>query len=450
MARNNIDMTKGSPARQMALFALPVVAGGVLQQLYNAADSVIAGRLIGSGALAAVSNAGTVVFFITIMFLGIGNGASIIISHYYGSKNFESLRSAVDTASVFLLAGGLFSTIAGIAASPLVLRLLGTPEVIFHDAWLYLCIIFTGAVPSLGYSVLAAILNAVGDSRTPLWLLIFSTSLNVALDLLFVAVFHLGVAGLAAATVAAQTLSFLGCVLWLNRGGSVVALHFPPRAFRWEMLRRIFKVGFPTGLQDALMIVSIMVLQNRINGFGVTVIAGRSIVGKVEGFLLLPVNCLGTAVMTYTGQNTGAGERLRLKAGLRAGFAMMLAMSALLTAVVLLCANPILALFSSDAGTLAAGRVCFWITIPCYTVYALAVVWQGFFRGSGDTVFPLALAIATQFAFRILTVDLFLKLWPTPSGIWYTYVASWFLMLVLDTVYYRTGLWKRFAGVAKG
>jgi putative MATE family efflux protein len=442
-------MTKGNPARQMALFALPVVAGGVLQQLYNAADSVIAGRLIGSGALAAVSNAGTVVFFITIMFLGIGNGASIIISHYFGSRDEANIRTAVDTASVFLLAGGLFSTVVGIAASPFVLRLLGTPEVIFHDAWLYLCIIFLGSVPSLGYSVLAAILNAVGDSRTPLYLLIFSTSLNVALDLIFVACFNMGVAGLAAATVAAQTLAFLGCALWLNRSGSAVAVHFAPRAFRWEMLKRIIKVGFPTGLQDALMIISIMVLQNRINSFGVTVIAGRSIVGKLEGFLLLPVNCLGTAVMTYTGQNTGAGERLRLRSGLKAGFIMMAVMSCLLCALVLICGEPLLRLFSSDPGTLAAGRICMWVTIPCYSIYSLAVVWQAFFRGSGDTLFPLALALATQFAFRILTIDLFLKFWPTPSGIWYTYVASWFLMFILDTVYYKTGIWKRFAGVAK-
>ena len=447
VAAKEINMTEGRPLARIAAFAAPIIAAGVVQQFYQLGDTLIAGRFLGSGALAAVSNSSMCVFFIMVLFAGIGNGASIVLSQLFGAGCDEQVRSAVDTSFVFFCLGGLVCTAGGLAASAPLLRLLATPAEIYGDTLLYLRILCAGMAPIFGYSVIMGLLNAVGDSRTPLEMLICSTILNLGLDLLFVTRFDAGVAGLAVATVISQSAALAGSVIYMNRRKSVIRLRLRGLSFSFRMLRRIVGMGLPTGLQDALMIISVMVLQNRINGFGVAVIAGRSIVGRIEGFLLLPIHGFGAAVMTFIAQNYGAGKKDRVMSGLRLGLVMMTVLSAGLAAALLLSSGALLALFTTNEATVAAARRCINITVPCYTFYALAVVWQSFFRGCGDTLFPLVVSLLTQFAFRIVTIDLFLSYIPDPTGVWYAYAASWLLMLALDVVYYKTGLWRRFGGV---
>lgn len=443
MAGKEINMTEGSPVRRITAFAMPVIAAGLVQQLYQLGDTLIAGRFIGSGALAAVSNSSMCIFFVTILFSGIGNGASIVLSQFYGRGDTEKVRTVVDTSALFFYFGGIFCTFAGLLLSAPLLRIIAVPPEIFDETLLYLRILFGGIAPVFGYAVVTGMLNAVGDSRTPLEMLAASTLLNLGLDLLFVTRFGMGVAGLAVATVIAQTIAFAGCIIYVNSRKGVVRLRLRGLRFSIAMLRRIVRMGLPTGIQDALMIISVMVLQNRINAFGVAVVAGRSIVGRIEGFLLLPIHGLGAAIMTYTAQNFGAGKSERIYKGLRIGFIMMTLLSAGLAAAVLASKGLLLPLFSSSAETLAAAEGSIWITVPCYSFYALAVVWQSFFRGCGDTWFPLVVSLVTQFAFRIATIDLFLRFIPDPTGIWYAYAASWLLMFALDSAYYHSGLWKR-------
>ena len=449
MASKEINMTEGASFRQMLSFAIPLTAGGLLQQAYSMADAVIAGRFLGSDALAAISNSIYVIWVMTLLFLGLGHGASIIISQLYGSGERERVKSAVDTCVVLLVVCGLLCTALGILLAAPVLRLIATPESLMEQSTFYLRIIFAGAVPSLGYTIIAALLNAVGNSRTPLALLGAAAVLNVALDLLFVPVLGMGVGGLALATVIAQAVSLAGCLVYLGRADSLIALRLRGFRFSWKMLALIVKLGVPTGLQNALMMVSMMVLQKATNEFGVAVIAGRAIESRIEGIMLIPLAGISTAVMTFVGQNIGAGHDERVKQGLKNGFVMGAAVSFAFWLALLLFSNPILAVFSSDAAALFEAKRCTDIIAPAFVFYSLATVWQAFFRGAGDTVFPLVVSIITQFAYRIAAIGPFLAVWPTPSGIWYLYVSSWFLMFALDWAYHKTGFWKKYAKAIK-
>ena len=306
----------------------------------------------------------------TLLFLGLGHGASIIISQLYGSGERERVKSAVDTCVVLLVVCGLLCTALGILLAAPVLRLIATPESLMEQSTFYLRIIFAGSVPSLGYTIIAALLNAVGNSRTPLALLGAAAVLNVALDLLFVPVLGMGVGGLALATVIAQAVSLAGCLVYLGRADSLIALRLRGFRFSWKMLALIVKLGVPTGLQNALMMVSMMVLQKATNEFGVAVIAGRAIESRIEGIMLIPLAGISTAVMTFVGQNTGAGKEERVKQGLKNGFVMGAAVSFAFWLALLLFSNPILAVFSSDAAALFEAKRCTDIIAPAFVFYS--------------------------------------------------------------------------------
>lgn len=444
MASKELNMTEGSSFRQMLSFAVPLTAGGVLQQMYSMADAVIAGRFLGSGALASISNCFYVTFVMTIMFIGLGSGASIIVSQMYGSGERERVRSAVDTCVALLVAGGLLCTVLGVILAVPILRLIATPESLISDATAYLKIIFAGSVPSLGYTIIASLLNAVGNSRTPLALLGAAAALNVLLDLLFVPVLGMGIGGLALATIIAQAASLVGCLVYLSRAESIISLRLRGFSFSRKMFALIVKLGVPTGLQNALMMISMMVLQKATNEFGVAVIAGRAIESRIEGIMLIPLAGISTAVMTFVGQNIGAGKELRAREGLKNGFIMGGAVALAFWLALLVASSPILSIFSSDEAALREAKRCVDIIAPAFVIYSLATVWQAFFRGVGDTIFPLAVAVVTQFVYRVIAIGPFLSLWPTPSGIWYLYVSSWFLMFALDWLYHKAGYWKKY------
>lgn len=444
MSVKEINMTVGNPLRKMLVFAIPIMAGGMLQQMYNMTDAVIAGRAIGSEALAAVANSFYIVFVITILFIGIGQGASIVISQTYGAGDMKRIRTAVDAATMLIIVGGLTCTVVGITLAEPLLRLLATPPELMGLSVSYLRIIFLGALASLGYAIAAALLNAVGNSRTPLVLLGVSSVLNIILDLLFILVLHLGTNGLALATIIAQGVSLAGCIVYLNKSGSVISLRLRGFEFNPHMMLLIIRLGVPTGVQNALMVISMMVLQRQINEFGVAVMAGRAIESRLESFMLIPLGSIATAVTTFVGQNTGAGGGKRVLQGLKCGFLMAAAMSLFFCVVFFLFGKPILSLFSTNQSALFEAQRCISIVAPSFIVYSLATIWQGFFRGVGDTIFPLIVSLSTQFAYRIVAIGPFLKIWPTPSGIWYLYVSSWGLMFLLNCAYYKTGYWKKY------
>lgn len=311
-----VSLTEGSIVRGSLLFTVPLILGNLFQQLYSATDSLVVGNFVGSGALAAVSASNQIVNLVIGFVIGLTTGAGIVIARHYGAGEYAALRRCISTAYLFCLVGGAAVSALGIAVSPVLLHLINTPEEIFADSVLYLRIYFLGTLFNILYNMGAGVLQAVADTRHPLYYLCAASAVNIILDVLFVAVFRWGVAGVAAATLIAQALSAALTMTHLLRTREEYRL-CSLRGDR-EEFRLILKYGTPTGLQSAIVSLSNVVVQGYLNGFGVAAMAGSNVYSKVDTFVLLPVNCLSLTVTTFTAQNMGARRYDRVRSGLRA------------------------------------------------------------------------------------------------------------------------------------
>ena len=315
-----VSLTEGSIVRGSLLFTVPLILGNLFQQLYSATDSLVVGNFVGSGALAAVSASNQIVNlvigFVIGFVIGLTTGAGIVIARHYGAGEYAALRRCISTAYLFCLVGGAAVSALGIAVSPVLLHLINTPEEIFADSVLYLRIYFLGTLFNILYNMGAGVLQAVADTRHPLYYLCAASAVNIILDVLFVAVFRWGVAGVAAATLIAQALSAALAMTHLLRTREEYRL-CSLRGDR-EEFRLILKYGTPTGLQSAIVSLSNVVVQGYLNGFGVAAMAGSNVYSKVDTFVLLPVNCLSLTATTFTAQNMGARRYDRVRSGLRA------------------------------------------------------------------------------------------------------------------------------------
>ena len=441
---HEVDMTAGRPFDKLFVFALPVVAGSILQQMYNMADAMIAGRFLGSDALAAVANCSYVTFLVTILFLGVGNGAGIVISQFYGAGEIAKVKRAANTMFVFLFFAAVLCTAVGFTMSGKILWLLDTPPYLQAASEKYLRITFSGALFSLGYTILSTMLNGIGNSKIPLVFLALSSVVNIILDIVFITCLAMDVEGLALATVISQFTALFACCVYLNATKQVIQIRLSEITFDRRLFMTICRLGIPTGIQNSLMIVSMMVLQKEVNHFGVDVIAGRSIAGKLESVMMLPFTGISTAIMTYVGQNIGARKESRLAGGLKCSFVMVLATSSIFFILYHIFGRLVLSSFTSEPHTLHEADICLSIIAPSFVFYGMASAWQSFFRGAGDTIFPLFVTILTQFAYRIVMIPVFRCIDPSPSGIWYLYVSSWILMFLLDFAYYKTNIWRKY------
>lgn len=297
-----VSLTDGSVVRGSLLFTVPLILGNLFQQLYSATDSLVVGNFVGSGALAAVSASNQIVNLIIGFVIGLTTGAGIVIARHYGAGEYAALRRCISTAYLFCLVGGVAVSALGIAASPVLLRLINTPEEIFADSVLYLRIYFIGTLFNILYNMGAGVLQAVADTRHPLYYLCAASAVNIVLDVVFVAVFRWGVAGVAAATLIAQTVSATLAMAHLLRTKEEYRLC----SLRGDAaeFRLILKYGTPTGLQSAIVSLSNVVVQSYLNGFGVAAMAGSNVYSKVDTFVLLPANCLSLTVTTFTAQTT--------------------------------------------------------------------------------------------------------------------------------------------------
>lgn len=296
-------MTEGPIGRQMIYFALPLFIGNLFQQLYNTADALIVGRLLGNEALAAVSGTGTLIFLLVSLFEGVAAGAGVVISRYFGSRDTEKMRLAIHTNVAFSLAAGLFLTLAGTTLTPAILRLMGTPADVLPMASEYIRVYFAGSLGLAVYNTLRGIMQAVGDSRSPLYYLVISSLVNVALDLVFVGVFRTGVWGAALATIISQFISVALCLGKLLRAPEEFRLRLREIGFDRKMLGLIIKYGLPSGLQNSVIAIANVVVQSNINAFGTMAVAGCGAYSKVEGFAFLPISSFAIALTTFVGQN---------------------------------------------------------------------------------------------------------------------------------------------------
>lgn len=299
-------MTEGPIWKKIITFAFPLFLGNLFQQLYNTADSLIVGNFLGSDALAAVSSSGSLIFLMVGFFNGIAMGAGVVVARYYGARQIEKLQRAIHTDVAFALVAGVLLTIIGLILAPQMLVWMGTPEDVMPNSILYFRIYFAGSLAFVLYNVLVGILQSIGDSRHPLYYLILSSMINIALDLLFVGVFRWGVGSAALATIISQFVSALLCLRRLMHSPEEYRVTLSKIRFDLPMLKQIIQNGLPAGLQNSIIALANVVVQSNINSFGKMAVAGCGAYSKVEGFGFLPITCFSLALTTFISQNLGA------------------------------------------------------------------------------------------------------------------------------------------------
>ena len=435
-------LLEGSIWKGVVAFAIPLFLGNLFQQLYNTVDSLIVGNFLGSDALAAVSSSGSLIFLLVGFFNGIAVGAGVVISKYFGARDYENLKKAVHTDVAFGLVSGLLLTVIGMFLAPQILVLMGTPESVLPNSILYFRIYFAGSLAFVMYNIVMGILQAVGDSRHPLYYLIFSSIVNIVLDLLLVVVFHMGVAGVAIATICSQLLSAVLVVISLMRSEMTPYQLFPKRLRIYAMpMRSILMIGVPTALQSVMYNASNIVIQASINSFGTDAVAAWTAYGKMDIIFWMTITAMAQSITTFAGQNYGAGEYERLKKGVRVSVAMTACFTVLLSTAFFLLARPLLAIFSPDPDVLEVGVEMVRFLAPCYITYILIELLTGAIRGAGKSVAPMLISVFGVCGLRLLWLFTVVPAHHTLLAVEASYPITWAVTSVAILLYYRFGRW---------
>lgn len=437
------DLTKGDETRQLIGFALPMLLGNIFQQFYNMVDSFVVGRFLGTTALAAVGVSFPILFFMLALITGVTMGSTVLISHYFGAKNTESLRKVISTSYIFLFLAGTIMTAIGVLSTSFILRLLAVPEAIMPEASAYLRIIFVGMLATFGYNGVAAMLRGLGDSKTPLYLLIASTLINIVLDLVFVVAFGWGVAGAAWATIIAQAVSFIGVLIVLDTRNPYVRLD--GRNLKWDkaIFAQILRIGLPTGLQQTLVSIGMMVLMRIVNGFGPLAMAAYTAAARIDSIASMPAMNLSQAVTTFTGQNMGAGKTERVRRGHLSAIAMSTAISLAMTFCVVLFGRQLMGIFTVDPAVIAIGAEYLLIVGLFYVVFGIMFINNGVMRGAGDVFIPMINTLLAFWVVRVPAALIFTRIFHMgTNGIWWSIPAGWSVGFIFTSFYYRSGKWK--------
>jgi putative MATE family efflux protein len=437
------DLTVGKESSVILKFAVPMLLGNVFQQLYNVIDSLVVGNFIGTEALSAVGASFQVMFVLISLILGFVMGSSIIISQYFGAKNYAKVKTTIDTMNISLFFMSVLVAILGVVFSRDIFQLIDLPESIMDDAVLYLNINMIGCITAFGYNSTSSILRGMGDSKTPLYFLIVSTFVNVFLDLVFVLIFHWGIAGVAWATVLAQGVSFISSVVYLNRKHEIIKYSFINLDWNKDIFIRSLKLGLPTGGQQLIVALGMTALQKIVNGFGTSVIAAYAISARIDSFAVLPAMNFSMALSSFVGQNIGANKIDRIRNGLWATAKMMATISLIISAISLLFPHYSFSVFTPDTQVIAAGVKYIYIVSPFYITFALMFAFNGVFRGSGNAIVPMLNTLAALWLFRVPS-SYYLSGIYGERGIWMGIPIAWCIALALSYLYYLTGRWKHY------
>jgi putative MATE family efflux protein len=417
--RRSTDMTKGNPWRKLNAFAIPVLMGSLLQQLYNTVDSIIVGRAVGPTALGAVSATGAIVQLLIALFMGLSSGACVVIANFFGRKDKENINKAVHTALILAVIGGAIVLVLGVSLSPIILRAMNTPKEMQHQAELYLQIFFGGMIFLAIYNMGASIFQAVGNSRYPLYFLAFTTLLNTVGDVLLVIVFKMGVAGAAIATVFSEFVAAGLIIIVLLRSKDSIKLSFKKLKIEKPIMKRIIQIGLPGAIQQSIVSVSNIFVQSYVNGLGDTAVTGLGVANRLEGFIPLPAGAMALAATTYVGQNLGAGEEKRARKGVWVAMICAAASIGVLSIIAFFAHDLIYRSFTGNTDVLRSAWKFGQIIIPFYIFITVTSVIPGALRGAGRVKFPTAacifcfvilrqiyLAIITKVHYEIFTVAL--------------------------------------------
>jgi putative MATE family efflux protein len=434
-------MTEGSIAGKMIRFAWPLLLGNLFQQLYNVADTLIVGNLLGNTALAAVSSTGSLIFLLISMFSGISIGAGVVISRYFGARDTRNMRLAVHTDLTFGVLAGIIVTIIGVALSPAILRWMDTPQEVMGQSVIYLRVYFGGALGLIMYNTCTGIMQAVGDSRHPLQYLIISSCLNVVLDIVMITVFHMGVGGAALATILAQFVSMVLCLIRLFRVKEEYRASVRELGLHWGMLFTILRYGLPSGLQNSIIALANVVVQSNINYFGEMAMAGCGAYSKVEGFGFLPINSFTMALTTFVGQNLGAREYERTRKGAKFGILCCIFSAEVIGILIAVIAPVCMMAFTSEPEAIAIGvqraRICgiFYFLLACS--HAVSAV----LRGAGKAMVPMLTMLAFWCIVRVSFLTIVTPIIQDIIVVDWVYPLTWGLSTVTLLIYYFRADW---------
>lgn len=443
MAHTTQPMTQGPIWKRITYFALPIFLGNLFQQMYNTADSLIVGNFLGKNALAAVSSTGSLIFMLIGFLSGIAIGAGVVISRYFGGNKLEEMSKAVHTTVAFGLVAGVVMTAVGVGLSPQILRWMDTPENVMYNSQLYLSIYLMGSLGSVMYNVCVGIMQAVGDSRHPLYYLIVSSVVNVVLDLFFIAVLGMGVDGAAWATIIAQYVSAIMCLWRLLRVKDNYRVELRKIRFHWDMLKRVVRFGLPSGVQNSIIAIANVVVQSNINHFGDAAMAGVGAYSKIEGFGFLPITSFTMAMTTFVGQNLGAGQIERTKRGARFGTIASVILAELIGVAVFIFAPQLIAAFDTSPDVIAYGVDKARTSVLFYCLLAFSHAMASILRGAGKAVVPMFVMMICWCIIRVSFLAIAVPLTGSIQMVYWVYPLTWFLSSVTFLWYYRRMDWNR-------
>ncbi len=435
------SLTQGSIAKKIISFAIPLFLGNLFQQMYNMADSLIVGNFLGDEALASVTSTGSLIFLLVGFFNGTAMGAGVVIARFFGAKDYDRVKRAVHTDVAFGVICGVAMTIIGVLFTPTILRWMGTPADVFPNSVLYLRVYFTGSIAVIMYNVCMGILHAIGDSKHPLYYLIFSSCVNIVLDLIFCGVFRLGVQYAALATVISQFLSVALCMGRLMRVEEVYQIRIKEIGIDPVMIKQIVKIGLPSGVQNSIISIANIVVQSNINAFGTAAMAGCGSYSKLEGFGFLPITCFTMALTTFVSQNLGAKEYGRVKKGAAFGIGCTLFLAESVGIAIYILAPHVIGIFGGGAEAIGYGVLQAKTVTLFYFLLAFSHAAASIMRGAGKSSVPMYVMLVSWCLIRITYITIVGHFFDNIQLVFMAYPITWTISSVIFLVYLYKADW---------
>lgn len=436
--QNDVDMTQGSILRHLTMFALPLLAGNLFQQLYNMVDTWVVGNFVSNEAFSAVGTVTSICNLLIGTFLGLSSGAGVVISQFYGAKRYDKVQETVHTTVTLTLLLGIVFTVVGVCMTPAMLHLMKTPDNVLPEAKTYLTVYFSGILGLMLYNMGAGILRAVGDSKRAFYFLVVAALLNIVLDLAFVLIFGMGVEGVALATILSQFISALLCIITLMRTDSCIHLDLRKLRLHKDVLVKVLVVGIPASVQMAVTAFSNVIVQSYINHFGADCMSGWTAYNKIDQLIFLPMQSIALGSTTFVGQNLGSNQVARAKKGVRVALAMAIGSTVFLMIPVLIFAPWLVTFFNAKAEVIAYGTMLLRCISPFYVLSCFNQVYSGALRGAGNSKMPMIIMLCSFVVFRqiylyIMANFIVNEILPIALG----YPAGWFVCSLLICLYYR-------------
>ncbi len=438
------DLTEGVIWKKLLIFALPIIAGNIFQQLYNAVDAIVVSKYVGTQALASVGgSAASIINMMIGFFVALSSGATIVLGQQYGAKNYEAVSKAVHTAFIFCAVAGIGLSLVGLPLVPGLLHILKAPADTVEGAISYLRIIFTGTIFMLTFNMGSGIMRAVGDSKRPFIYLCVSCVTNICLDLLFVIAFGMGVRGVAIATVIAQAVCTVLVLVRLATVRECYRLELKKLRFDWIVFKNMMRIGIPSGIQGSMYSISNALLMTGVNSLGTVVVASWSMSGKIDGIYWSTANACGAALMNFVAQNYGAGKLDRVKESAKVSLKLFCSITVVLSVVLVLIAPMLLPIFTNDPAVIDTTLKIIHYFVPLYITWTLVEVFSAFLKGTGDAVAPAVIQLFGVCLLRVVWLYTIFRIWPTLFAISMSYPVSWLVTDVFMYLRFRSGKWNR-------